>query len=413
MKIVTFISSIVLAVVSSPAAATRVHLYVLDNIQVNDIVFDRLANTYVVGNIRLSNTGSSFYTPVIAKYDRQGNKLWEQRYTHADSAGPVAVDNLGNVYVVGWLGSRTGSKPEVVTIKYDPNGKQIWDTNYYELFRKGVSGGPVSMAVDPNQNVYVAAQGLIIKYNTLGRLLWVAPTVDETQWASVRGISRHIALDHAGNVCVTGYIHGPDLLPDYTTAKYDPNGSLLWTAKYQGSKNLRAYATALTVDGQGSVYVTGYTTDYKDCTAITIKYGANGKEQWLARYDGAVPFAIAVHPTGSLYVAGSTGSTLKSIRTVTIKYDTNGKQQWAARHPEPLVPSCGSATYTHIGLILDRKQNVYVPGIVLKDWQIESEHSDSLIIKYNAIGTEEWAKPFSSVRQMARILNEIQIEIMK
>lgn len=415
MKILISLSLIVLAVMSSPAAATRLHLYILDNIHVNDIAFDRLGNVYVVGNIRSSNTTSAFDTPVIAKYDSQGNKLWQQRYTHAHYVSTAAADDLGNVYVVGWVGYPTGSNPEVVTIKYDPNGKRLWDANYYELLRKGVLSEPDSMAVDANRNVYVAAQGLIIKYNTLGRLLWVASTLEEAQWESVREIYHHIAVDHAGNVYVANSVRGRDLPPDHTTAKYDPNGTLLWTAKYEGNKNRRGRkAAALTVDTQGAVYVTGYTINVdkkRSAATVTIKYDANGKQQWLAQYDGASPFSIAVHQAGSLYVAGFTFS---PNRIVTIKYDTDGKQQWAATHPTPLIPSLMGSLYTYIGLIVDTKQNVYVPGVIFDahDWQTASEHSDTLIIKYDAGGTEEWTKPFSNVRQMAGILNEIQTEII-
>jgi hypothetical protein len=388
----------------------------LDDIQVNDIAFDRLGNIYIVGNIRPSKAASIFSIPVIAKYDSQGSELWQQRCTHVPYAGTVAADDLGNAYV---LASR-GSKPEIVSTKYDPNGRRLWtanywDAKYYRLLRETASVEEYSIAVGANRNVYVAAQGLLLKYNTLGKLLWVVPTLDEAQWESVLRIYRPITVDHAGNACVAGFAYGRDLPPDHTTAKYDPNGALLWMAKYESTETLRRTATALTVDAQGAVYATGSTIDTDNnrfATTITIKYDAHGRQQWLARYPGATPFSIALHPAGSLYVAGFT---YFPKRIVTIKYDTDGNQQWAAIHPKPLMPGLIGPSYTYIGLILDEKQSVYVPGVIFDehDWQTKWEHSNSMIIKYDATGAEAWAKPFSNVRQLAGILNEIRTETVE
>ncbi|MEO0135591.1 MAG: SBBP repeat-containing protein [candidate division WOR-3 bacterium] len=80
-------------------------------------------------------------------------------------------------------------------------------------------------------------------------------------------------VDNNGNVYVTGYSQGSGTYYDYATLKYDANGNLLWIRRYDGPGNGYDYATALFVDNNGNVYVTGYSQGsgtYYDYA--TIKY---------------------------------------------------------------------------------------------------------------------------------------------
>ncbi len=57
------------------------------------------------------------------KYDPNGNQIWLQRYSspiNGNAAGnAIAVDNNGNVYVTGYDTTGAGGT-EIVTIKYSP-----------------------------------------------------------------------------------------------------------------------------------------------------------------------------------------------------------------------------------------------------------------------------------------------------
>jgi hypothetical protein len=90
-----------------------------------------------------------------------------------------------------------------------------------------------------------------------------------------------IAVDANGNVHVTGQacaeFDSEDgcFAVDYATVKYDAAGNQLWVARYSGRSSLDR-ATAIALDAAGDVYVTGYSS--RDGTFndyATVKYTQN------------------------------------------------------------------------------------------------------------------------------------------
>ena len=83
-----------------------------------------------------------------------------------------------------------------------------------------------------------------------------------------------------------------------------------WVVRYNGPGNYDDNAEAMVVDDLGNVYVTGHSYGgggYQDYA--TTKYGSDGNEQWVARYNGPgnyhdVPRAIAIDTFGNVYVTG-------------------------------------------------------------------------------------------------------------
>ena len=123
---------------------------------------------------------------------------------------------------------------------------------------------------------------------------------------------RDLALDQAGNVYVTGestQIQGTGV-EDYATVKYDADGNEQWVRRYNGLARDDYWAVAVVVDGAGNVYVTGGSLgEGTDSDYATVKYDADGHEQWVARYNGPatsaeVGSALAVDGCGNVYVTG-------------------------------------------------------------------------------------------------------------
>jgi hypothetical protein len=93
------------------------------------ITVDQANNVYVTGYSPGTNTGNDIVT---IKYDNNGNQLWLQRYNGPgngdDEGNAIAVDALGNVYVTGFETTAAGGT-EMVTIKYAPSPSGSKQTN--------------------------------------------------------------------------------------------------------------------------------------------------------------------------------------------------------------------------------------------------------------------------------------------
>ena len=329
------------------------------------IAVDASGNVYVTGTSPGSGTGNDYLT---IKYDPNGNQLWEARYNGPansnDTASALAVDASGNVYVTG-QSNGSGTANDYATIKYDSNGNQLWVARYNGPGNEYDFGQ--ALAIDASGNVYVtgfsdniwhAYDYATIKYDTNGNQLWVARYTNQaTDYAYA------IAVDSSGNVYVTGGSQASGTGYDYTTIKYDTNGSQLWVRRYNGSVNGGDFGQDVAVDSSGNVYVTGYSPgsgtglDY-----ATIKYDTNGIELWVRRYNGSVngdesAHALAIDSSGNVYVTGESVGSGTAKDYATIKYATNGNQIWVKRYNGP-----GNGDDSANDIALDDSTNVYVTG---------------------------------------------------
>lgn len=341
-------------------------------------------------------------TEWIARYNGLSNGY--------DSPSAIAVDAVGNVYVTGSI-TAAGGATDYATIKYDPDGNELWavmyngpgDFNDYSL----------ALAVDQEGNAYVTGESTgsdgfcdiaTIKYDTDGNALWMARYNGP---ASGWDYASAIAVDPSGNIYVAGYQTRADGTSDsdWVTVKYDKDGRQLWVATYDGPAGGSDRAVAIALDAAGHVYVTGASTG-SDGTSdyATIKYDTEGNELWTARYGFSnwqdFPAALAVDTLGNVYVTGNSQApfnpqNLNSINSdySTVKYDVNGNLLWVARYNGP-GSSFQSSIDAAIDIAVDADGHVYVTG--------RSERTgptmDYTTIKYDVSGNELWVARYSGVR---------------
>jgi hypothetical protein len=355
--------------------------------------------------------------------------LWIRQFgsEEVEYALGVAVDTIGNVYIVGLTGGALPGQTNVGGLdafvrKYDAAGNEVWTRQFGSValdFAQGV-------AVDIAGNVYVAgrtagaltdqpsAGGLdafVRKYSAVGDELWTrqfGSTANDTALG--------VAVDANGNVYITGETYGA--LPGQTHAggvgsdafirKYDAAGNELWTRQFGSTAHDGARDAV--IDAAGNLYVTGWSwaplpnqTLVGRVDVYLRKYDATwGIELWTRQFDSAawdVPYAIALDTAGNVYIAGETegaflGQTHTGNRDAFVcKFDTAGNLLW--------VNQFGSTAHDQAyGVGVDAESNIYVAG-----WtegtlpnQKRMGSSDAFARKYNADGRELWTYQFGSSR---------------
>ena len=202
-----------------------------------------------------------------------------------------------------------------------------------------------------------------------------------------------IAVDAAGNVYVTGQAGISGSSVDYATIKYNAQGVQQWIATYNGPGNSTDIATSIVVDASGNVYVTGASigNNSSDEDYATIKYDPSGTEQWVARYNGPgnaldEPFDLEVDDLGNVYVTGRsnrTGGHFEGLDFLTIKYNALGAEQWVVR-----FNGVGNDWDEGRALAVDDQGNVYVTGTA--GFDAGTAYHDDYTFKYNSSGGLLW-----------------------
>ena len=208
-----------------------------------------------------------------------------------------------------------------------------------------------------------------------------------------------LAVDKNGNVYVTGTSPGSGTQEDYITIKYNSSGDTVWVRRYNGPTNNRDFATDLTIDNNGNVYVTGESWGGTYWDFATIKYAPNGDTLWARRYNGPGNFfdgayALAVDDSGNVYVTGFSYGSGPGPDYATIKYAPNGDSLWVRRYTGP--SNGGGSAYA---LAVDDSGNVYVTGVSERDYATikYAPNGDTLWVRhYNGPGYWlDWAQALS------------------
>ena len=255
----------------------------------HDLALHPESGIVIVGTDRVQGTSYDFLT---IHYDADGNRLWESRYStpgdEYDTARALAVGGDGSVFVTG-TSYRREEGFDMVTLRYDPSGGQVWKAEY---------GGPagrmdasVDIAADQSGQVYVAGQSIgadsafdicLLKYDPEGRQSWLKRYNGPGNGADVPAA---LEVDAHDDIVLTGYSRGSGTGRDLLTIKYDSEGSILWEQRWNGQANGEDRPVSMALDSGGNVIITGYslggdgTFDF-----LTLKYSPGGQLLWVARW---------------------------------------------------------------------------------------------------------------------------------
>ncbi|MBL7951469.1 MAG: SBBP repeat-containing protein [Flavobacteriales bacterium] len=338
-------------------------------------VADGEGNLYITG--ASTRGGDPRGRQFTLKLDASGDTLWnilETGTKYAVEHGiAITLDADGLPIVAGthW----NGTDMDIRLSKYGADGSTLWQTTY-----AGPADGvdmPTALTTDASGNVLVAGiswSGMSIDYLTLkvdaaGTQLWAA--TDHGMGGNTWNEPEAITTDADGNVYVTGFSENLQFWNGYYTVKYSASGDPLWQQRYTytGPPQINdSYARAIAVDAEGNVYVTG-TIDRGNSKFGTIKYDADGVQQWLKTYRSGTEFTdaymLAFGPDDLLYVGGERNGEFSDDGFVLVGYSTAGDSLWAqetddlidvtVRHLE--VDAAGNAVICGIGSVMIDPEN--------------------------------------------------------
>ncbi len=374
-----------------------------------------------------------------------------------DMGQAIAVNEAGDVYVTGYTWSSNfptlhgrdttypGGLCAAYVSKFDSNGSLVWSTFLGgSLFDVGLG-----VAADATGNVYVTGRTLsadfpttlngwdttyngngdvfLTKFNADGSLLW-----STFLGGSEADIGYGVAVDGSGNVYVTGETDSDDfpLLQawdssfneggsDAFVAKFDTNGSLVWSTYLGGSGSDNGNGIAL--DGSGNVHVTGVTgsSDFPHLNGLYQTYGGGGSDAFLAMFNnngtlirstylggsgGDNGNGVAADQVGNVYVVGDTGSAnfphLNAIKSTcggtsdafVARFAPGGRLFWCTY--------LGGGDADHgTSIALDNDGNIYVAGYTsstdfpVKDaWDASSNgNQDAFVAKFSSASPLLWS----------------------
>lgn len=259
---------------------------------------------------------------------------------------------------------------------------------------------------------------VLVKLDPAGRAVWVSGLggnkTDRAYGADT---------DAAGNVYVTGHFESDDLtvdgavLPnaggyDVFTAKYSPEGRLLWVRTAGGSGY--DYGHGLVVDGKGDIVITGAVQgdaafgseriDGKGSSIFCAKYGPGGELKWLRASSGVTGsgHGIDVDGGGNLYLGGNVSGKgafgpvaidAPGQSALVLKLTPAGEAVWAS-----VIPGSHGALYHEI--TCDASGRVWGVGMFKGSVAVAGEtfassgekDNDGLIVHLDPAGAVKWAR---------------------
>lgn len=351
------------------------------------IALDDSGNFFITGWSTASETGEDYTT---IKYNSTGIEQWVVRYNgngvapyNNDRAVDLAIDKNGNICVTGQSGL-TYFDYDLITVKYDRSGIQQWVQRYDGPGHQGDQLRKI--ALDNSENIYVTGNSIgtnsrsditTIKYSPDGTQLWVTRY---NGYNAMDDFAADLLVDNlTKSIYVVGqsYEYSVERAWDYVTIKYDFSGNTQWFRNYNAYTISNDYGKAVAVDQSGNVYVTGtagYEEDRRISNFATIKYNISGEEQWVDQYNGfGVPlnylFGFLKDKSGNIYAV------ICGLNPIVIKYDSEGIQQWVKK-----------IEVNPASMTIDKKENFYITSSITNP---ESGH-DYITIKYNSDWIKQW-----------------------
>ncbi len=324
------------------------------------IAFDNAGNVYVAGASETFSVGSSDLA--LIKFFPNGTRSWNVTWggTGYESASGIAIDNSGGIYCTGVTTTFGVGMNEIALVKFHPNGTIAWNVTW------GGSNGDTPREVACfNGYIYIIGYTyslgdtngdiVLIKYNSDGLQIW------NTTWGGSSTEEGYcLTIDASGNILCGGYStsYGENNL---ILLKFDQQSNLLWNTSWGGPSS--ESAQDLTLDDQGNIYCVGDSQSFAKgglpSDLVLLKFSPDGSLAWN-RTSGIVgddkSSGIVIDKCGFIYCLSTRYS--DTYKVALLKYSINGAYLWNTTW------GGSSSEFAH-GMALDSNGNIYCTGMTL------------------------------------------------
>ena len=349
-------------------------------------------NVYITGYSKGIN---SAYDILTIKYDSAGTEQWTARYNgsfnDSDKAFISEVDENGNIYIIGQ--TKTVNGYDIITLKYNNSGELIWNQTINGLSNGDDVGRDILI---DNSSVYITGESdngefkndfTIAKYNiNNGDQIWLRTENERTYYPS-NDFPYATAVDSGNNIYSGGASQGINGY-DFLLMKYDSTGNKLWESRYNGEANGDDQIIDIAIDRTGSTYAIGQSQGINsNLDMIICKYDPEGNVLWTRKYDNNnyddIPYSVAIDRSNNIYFTGYSKTSSSTEAIITLKYNSDGIQQWVN------VFGNGSGRNRAYDIVLDDSSNVYITGVV------STNNGDYITMKLNSQGELLWSSNFN------------------
>ncbi len=350
------------------------------------------------------------------KRDASGGAVWETLVDTTDTTHlwDVAIDALGNAYVVGQTLGNTGSqtnqgKEDVIVAKINLSGVVQWK----KLIGGNDSDFGYGIALGANNMLYISgftnsadfegqsnignSDAFVTKLSTTdGAFVWAVLLGDDGQLERNTG---GIAVTAQDDIIVTyaDFNAGPGF-DDIAVIKLDNLGNPVWAAPqiYGGTNTDTLDWGRIDIDSNGNIYIAGQTysgsfygeSNSGNTDVFVMKLDSSGVKQWshllgTSGYDSSRA-GVSVDSQGDVIIAGRTEGVLPGQNTAggydifAAKWDTDGTPQW--------IKQAGSDSVdTEWAVMINSDDDVIVAGYTLGDLDGNTSlgNEDAYLMKFD------------------------------
>jgi hypothetical protein len=298
----------------------------------------------------------------------------------------------------------------------------------------GITSGSLGVQNYGNFDFFIA------KYDGQGQPLWT-----QQYGSSQLDMAASIATDPDGNVYLTGTTSGDLFEPlesekqDTWLAKFDSNGTLIWSQQFGTSLTGGSISGSLSldIDDQGNAYLSGVSVKENQRTDIfnfviqddawVTKFNTEGNLEWFTTIGSSTElgsgyfdesYGVAVDQQGNVYATGWTQGLLSLSDPSRVEEGTGRYDVWLSKlNPAGDIEWIEQLGSENEGLefawdvITDSQDNIYVTGWTLGNLGGENAGSyDIFLAKYRPDGSQAWVQQFGSEGDEGTYLTHITVD---